>query len=341
MTEIYQTPPTINKSYILQAVSQEDIMEHYLGLPVVRKMYKNPLRVDTKPTAMYYKNDAGKLIFHDYSGFFSGDCFDVVKYIYKGSFRDTLNRIAIDFGLIPGEKIPPKIAYTKGTLDPISGSIITIICKPFSDADLEWWGKYHISKKTLRKFNTFSLTHVYLNNKLHAIEDPKSPMYGYFFGKKDGIELWKVYFPKKTKYRFLMNTQTVQGDRQLPQIGDILVVTKSLKDVMVYEELGISAIAPQSESVILTDAEYEKYSARFKYIIINYDGDRAGINGMLKFRKKYPKVICIPCSIKPHKEAKDVSDCVVKYGFERVLTRVTELKLKILNGDYVKKGSKQ
>lgn len=313
-------------------ISQEDIMEHYLGLPVVRKMYKNPLRIDTKPTAMYYKTDSGKLMFHDYSGFFSGDCFDVVKYIYKGSFRDTLNRIAIDFGLMPGEKVPPKIQYTKGTLDPISGSIITIICKPFSESDLEWWGKYGITKKTLRKYNVFSLTHVYLNNKLHAIEDPKSPMYGYYFGKDNGVELWKIYFPKKTKYRFLMNTQKVQGTKQLPPTGDILVVTKSLKDVMVFAELGISAIAPQSESVILTDEDYIKYSQQFKYIVINYDGDRAGINGMLKFRKKYPKALCIPCSIKPHKEAKDISDCVVKYGFEKVQQKVQSIKERILNG---------
>ena len=52
----------------------------------------------------------------------------------------------------------------------------------------------------------------------------------------------------------------------LPKTGDSVVITKSLKDVMCLYEYGISAIAPCSENMFLTDSQYEKLKNRFKHI---------------------------------------------------------------------------
>ena len=59
----------------------------------------------------------------------------------------------------------------------------------------------------------------------------------------------------------------IQGAKQLPKEGgDILVITKSLKDCMTLYGLGITAIAPNSENLFITEAQYKKLKTKFKHI---------------------------------------------------------------------------
>ena len=62
------------------------------------------------------------------------------------------------------------------------------------------------------------------------------------------------------------------------QGGDILVITKSLKDVMCLYEYGITAIAPCSENEFLTDNQYERIKKKFKYIFLLWDNDFTGVS---------------------------------------------------------------
>ena len=39
---------------ILNKVSQEQLMEHYLGIPVKKGLFKSPLRRDKNPTCAFY-----------------------------------------------------------------------------------------------------------------------------------------------------------------------------------------------------------------------------------------------------------------------------------------------
>lgn len=79
----------------------------------------------------------------------------------------------------------------------------------------------------------------------------------------------------------------------LPKSGDYVVVTKSMKDVMVFYELGIPAIAPISENCYLTEAQHLKLVKRFKHVILFYDNDIAGVHNLNKFRKMHLELY--PC----------------------------------------------
>lgn len=79
----------------------------------------------------------------------------------------------------------------------------------------------------------------------------------------------------------------------LPKMGEYLVVTKSLKDVMTLYNLGIPAIAPISENCFLSKAQYHRLKERFKHIILLYDNDRPGLRAMISIKKKFPEVIPI------------------------------------------------
>ena len=73
------TPDKITKELILSKVSEETLMEHYLGLPVKKGIFKSPLRTDNNPTCSFGRDSYGRLIFKDFSGDFYGDAFEVVK----------------------------------------------------------------------------------------------------------------------------------------------------------------------------------------------------------------------------------------------------------------------
>jgi len=77
------------------------------------------------------------------------------------------------------------------------------------------------------------------------------------------------------------------------QGGDYLVITKSLKDVMALYEFGIPAIAPCSENLFVTEAQYSRLKAKFKRIYLLYDNDLPGVSATRKIHKQYPDVKCL------------------------------------------------
>ena len=127
--------------------------------------------------------------------------------------------------------------------------------------------------------------------------------------------------PTKRKYRFLSNWHStlIQGSKQLPKSGDVLVITKSLKDVMSLYEFGITAVAPNSENLFLTDAQYDKLRLRFNSIYLLYDRDLPGVKSANKIRKKHKdlKVLLVP-------KVKDFTDYVKKYGTLKTLNLIEE-----------------
>lgn len=60
----------------------------------------------------------------------------------------------------------------------------------------------------------------------------------------------------------------IQGARQISKDGDdLLIVQKSMKDVMLLYEFGVQSIAPMSENTSLSEKVIEKLKTKFKRII--------------------------------------------------------------------------
>lgn len=106
----------------------------------------------------------------------------------------------------------------------------------------------------------------------------------------------------------------LQGAHMLPKNGNYLVITKSLKDVMVLYNFGIPAIAPISENCFVSEAVYKKLVSRFKRIFLLYDNDRPGLQASIRIRNTFPTVT--PIFI-PKYMSKDISDFYAKYGHDK------------------------
>ena len=318
--------PKVTRELLLSKNSQETYFEHYLGVPIKKGLFRSPhiIRSDTNPTCSFYKNKNNVLMYKD----FAGPTFDFigcVMYLFNCNYYNALRIIAHDFNIIPIADIPrnpPKIQYTNTVLEKTSKSRIEVELKEFSEKELKWWEGFGISKNTLKKFQVYSVKSIFLNGIYFSSSSESSPIYGYYGGTtSDGTELWRLYMPTKRNYRFLSNwsQEMIQGSKQLPKSGEFVVITKSMKDVMSLYEFGITAIAPNSENLFLTEPQYNKIKSRFNQVYLLYDRDLPGVKSANKIRKKFKevKVLLTP-------KTKDFSDYVKKYGIMKTFKLVEE-----------------
>lgn len=135
-------PLQLTKELILSRVSEESIMEHYLGVPVKKGLFCSPLRSDKHPTCTFYRSPkTGELIYKDFGSDHRGNCFSVVMYKFNCSYGKALGIIANDFNIVKQPKLqlnPPKIKYTGNKLQTTLDSIVTVELKPFEEYELEW-----------------------------------------------------------------------------------------------------------------------------------------------------------------------------------------------------------
>lgn len=315
--------PNITKEYLFsKGLNQESIMQYYTKQDVnSKKLFTSCFRVDNHVTCSFYKSKSGILYLHDFATNEHINCFEVVMRLFNCNYYQALDIIAQDFGIIEG-----KVNFSKQgvkfipTIKESTTSKIQVQIKDFTKEELEWWNQFGISLKLLKKYHVFSLQHVFLNGELKFSSLPKNPIYGYYFGKdKNGNELWKIYFPfnKESGIRFINNLsrKKLQGYKQLDETGDILVITKSLKDCACFRNYNINAVAPSSESTFCTEEQIKEFKQRFKHIVVMYDQDKAGKHNMYKIRLKYPELdfFVIPNYLK----AKDFSDLRKMYGEEK------------------------
>ena len=88
--------------------------------------------------------------------------------------------------------------------------------------------------------------------------------------------------------------------------------------------LGVTAIAPNSENLFITEAQYAKLKTKFKHIVLFYDNDLPGIQCMRRIKKAHPElaVMYIPRCYK----AKYISKKKKKYGEKKTLKLIEQAK---------------
>ena len=303
LENVEEYKPSLTKKDILDVTSEEEIFRHYLGFDFkLGKMYHSPFRKDKNPSFNIYYASGGEMRFKDFNGY-QGSCFDLVMLITGSTFNTSLNIINSDMNL--GLNGANNIVTTKIEYECFKNKVIkekknTLIqFKPqhFTKEDFEYWAQFNIDVDILKQYNIFSGKYVFVNKKLIFRYSKNNPIYCYKL-KNNKV---KVYRPKAEKgnYKWLSNATNdeLQGFSQLTQETEMLIITKSMKDVMCLRSFNIDSIAPQ-----------------YRKIIILYDNDNAGIKGAEELEKMLPhaKIVYIP----KNTNCKDISEYVSMYGSE-------------------------
>ena len=320
--------PNITKEYILSRISQESIFNFYTGMEVTsKKLQLSPFRSDNKVTVAFYRSKNNIVYLHDFATNEHTSCFEAVMKLFNLNYYQALNKIASDFKLTDNSEIETKRIEFQSELIETKSAVIQCQIKDYTEDEFNWWKSFGINERLLKKFHIFSIKHVFLNGELKFTSSDKNPIYGYYFGKdKEGNEKWKLYFPNRDSFRFIGNLKkkVLQGYKQLPKEGELLVITKSMKDVAAMRGFGIYAIAPNSETLFIEEKQLEEFKKRFKHILVLYDNDRPGRYNLAKIRKQHPELNYF---FIPRQYEKDFTDTIRKYGVEKMKELINEFKL--------------
>jgi len=148
----------------------------------------------------------------------------------------------------------------------------------------------------------------------------------YAYKVYDKFKIYRPLASKYTKWRTNLTNRHVQGLAELPQEGGkILIITKSLKDVMCLYEMGFNAIAASSETTFIPDDILQLLKSKWDHIVILYDRDKTGMLKARDYSRQY-KLDCI--FVHKKFKAKDISDAVksnnywdVKEWLEKTLSK--------------------
>lgn len=300
----------ITLDWILSRVTEYDIYAHYLGQFKVGMIYNSPFRKDKNPSfGIFYSKRTKQLLFKDHG---TGNCGNVIKFVslYTGitNYNDILLDIVDKLKITSDTKLVSSKQYIAST-----ETVIGVVRQDFTAEDINYWSQFNIHIDTLKKFNVNSIKYYLCNGIVKGIYKKENPMYAYKV--YNNFKIYRPLADKYTKWRNNLGQYDIQGFKQLPKTDNLLIITKSLKDVMCLYEMGISAISPASESTFIPDDVLDNLKKRFKHILICFDRDTAGI--------KYLRKISLKTGLKPllvHKKwnAKDISDAIKLNGFENI-----------------------
>lgn len=252
------------------------------------------------------------------------------------NFWEACKKINKDFDLRLGTHYPrAKIEKEKkeiAKMEDYGPPQIQVVKKAWDKKSLAYWKQFGISKKTLEFYKVHNVDKVYSNKYLTMRSTEKNPIFAYVHSTNEV----KTYRPlekrKHKKWGGNMTKNTVGGYDQLPLMGDLLIITKSHKDVMLLHELDYHAVCPSAEGTPIYKKFMDEFQAAFERIVIFYDNDEAGISGAKKLSKKYN----LEMIFLPEDEPKDISDFYHKYG--KVWT--INILEKLLNNDKIPNNSK-
>lgn len=318
----------LTKVNVLEKVTQFDIFNSYCS-PFVKlyKSFKSELRIDKNPTCSICRVGE-KLIYKDFTENQTRDCFDYIQEKYSINFIRALEMVNRDFnlGLLSTVSLgTDRVATTVSNFDimkvPEQVVDIRVVTRDLSINDKEFWfDRYDISSVTLTKFKIFPLSGFFINGTYTRCG---SNVYGFYFGRlPDGREAWKIYQPyatKDLKWRSNCPETIIQGWDQLDEAGDVVIITKSLKDVVLLTQLGYPSVAPQAESNTISPDLVTSLRKRYTHVMLLYDNDVPGIEAANRIASNHN----LPVFFMPE-GTKDATDFAELYGSDMLFEYITE-----------------
>ena len=307
---------TENERNFLDKISEEDIMYFYLGVQSLPALIHSPLRKDVKPSLGLYYSSYGNIRFRDFATGEKGTLFELLMLLLHKSFPKLLEDIY--YNLDSSYSIAKTTLYKKENKSPISH--IKVKIRPWKIWDKEYWSSFGISKKFLEFSRTFPISHIFLYKKDGSVTTITADKYAYaYLEYKDNIPTYKVYQPFSTSLKWLNKHTSDIWDlwEQLPEKGDVLIITSSRKDALcIWCNTGIPSTCLQAESFLPKESVVNELKSRFKSIFILYDNDfTKERNWGREFGEAFSKTFGIP-QIELPKElgAKDSSDLYKLHG---------------------------
>lgn len=329
-----QDADMVSLNEIYSKVSEYDLWSKYCSnFKKLNESFLSDLYNDTNASCRIKQNKIGKLYYVDYgTGHFYNNIIEYLEVKYNCTFKECINIITADFNIRKIQFTVKKVLNMK--LDEVlllkPKTDIQILEQPFNLDNYKYWSQYGLTLEDISNAEVCVPKYVFLTNDKGCFRyeyKRNNPIYAY---KEYDIDCnflgYRIYLPFENKSRKWMNNTdshlVIQGIKGLVKNGDLLIITKSLKDVLVLRKMGYNAISLGSENINLSESNYNVLKSRFKHIISLYDSDETGIKYSNKLFETYNiNSYYIPLET----ECKDISDYIVKYGLEMAIKLLKQL----------------
>jgi len=343
------TEKSLTKKNVLKYLDSYQLFKAYCkNFRIIGEMFISELRKDDKEPSCHIIPWEGDLLYKDFGEEKGFRIFDYIGRKFNVGFYDTLRIINRDFGLGLGSGdskeddisiiVPEKSNFRVEDFEQ-QPTIITVQRRNWVDLDRRYWKQYEIPLLLLEYHNIYSIANYRIDSKRQDNVpyriNPYQIAYSMDYYFHEGVFRRKLYFPQaRGRGRFKSNVDNtiVQGWSLLPKNGsDILFVTKSYKDILIFNLLGYWAIAPNSEHTFIPNHVMEKLKTRFSNIYVWFDNDEGGRRGAGEFAEKFK----LPLTHNPIGQPKDPSDYVKEYNLKKFDKLVTGfLKIEDHAGNY-------
>ncbi|MFA5396675.1 MAG: toprim domain-containing protein [Methanogenium sp.] len=294
------------EDYIKHVITPFSVFTYYIGSSFdLGKVFNSPLRKDDNPSFSIFSGKE-ELLYKDFATGESGNCIKFVQNMFGISKAKAIIKILAS--LYDYKPITDKTA-TNHLSKKHESSSIDLKTIDFTKEDLSYWNKYYITKETLDKFKTFNTQCVWINSNIVWEKTKKEPIYTYIIDNK--IKIYRPKSNKSAKWAGNTTQENIFGLQQLPDKGELLIITKSGKDVMVLYELGYNSISPNSETSLIPENIIDNLKTRFNKIIVLMDNDTAG----KKAGNKYNSIYNLK-DVYLDSDQKDISDYIEKHGID-------------------------
>jgi hypothetical protein len=305
----------LTKEKILERVTTKQILDHFLkpyhNYPELKagQLISNPFlpKKQKSPSFNIYE-DNGVWKYKDFATNDRNDCWDLVQRLKKVSFQEALETIAQEMFILPSKELPlPPLK--KETKPPL------LFTRSFNDYELAFWAQYGITIETLDIFKVKAVSTYQSITKdgkpYSGNSKTDDPIFAYSYRSAN-----KLYQPKSEKYRFKFlgkkDPDFVFGFDQLPEKGELVIITSGEKDVLSLVSHGFPAVCLNSETATVPSDLVDTLKNRFDFTLVLYDNDETGCFRSMQIARDHNIInITLPPfdgQINPQKPLKDISD---------------------------------
>lgn len=313
----------VDREQIYEQVTDMEIFNFYLGDFRFRKTYPSVFRTDNNPSCGIYINKSGKLIYNDITTKEKLDAFAFVAKKYNISYREAVNKVACDFGVITCEGAPivrkkDLNAALKYEEELKKETIIEVQSGKWDAAALEYWSQYTITERELKDNNVYNVAKLKIND--NSINNYYSTLrFAYALQHKDKL-LYKIYQPQGlSEYKWITNIplHLPFGYNKLTYESDTLIITKSVKELILFKRYFPECIALQNESQSsLREVTLNFLKKKYKNIYLFFDSDNTGVRNAKEYEMRGLRPIYLPQKV-VSPSLKDSADLVYYYGIEQ------------------------
>ncbi|MCC6256056.1 MAG: hypothetical protein IT276_14160 [Ignavibacteriaceae bacterium] len=280
------------------------------------KKYRNPLRKDNLPNCSFsLHND--KIIFHDRASHLWGDCIKMLSLALDRDYMLVKDKI---FTYLKMYKEKYNVSDISVNIPKLSNPTFTpteIYYVENLEKNYSYFHEYHITTKTIEYYNIIDCS------KAWSIKGRTVEIFKNVFVIQQEAKNCKIYAPFESKERkWRTNNLIPLGITQVNwdniTVENPLIITKGIKEIMIFNQLGFESIAPQSETQLIKDNRLLDLPK-----ILIYDNDVAGIY----FSKQHSEVY--KCKNFMFEETNDGADYCKKYGLEKTFEKIKEWTQKI------------